>query len=331
MQRLKCSVVIRCYNEERHIGRLLSGLMQQDHSDLEIVVVDSGSTDATLDLAQRFPVRIVHIAQKEFSFGRSLNRGFAACDGDVVVCSSAHVYPTRKDWVRQLIEPMTEDSVALTYGKQRGDERSKFSEQRLFEAWFPDSSERSNDYPFCNNANSAIRKTEWARHPFDEDLTGLEDIDWAKRAVARGKKIVYVPWAEVIHVHEETPLRIFRRYEREAIALRNIYPEQHFYLFDLLHLLPKNVAHDVVAGMRGGRPLSVVSEIVVFRAMQFLGTFSGFHQRNRTADKLKSTFYYPGTPSVSGGEPSSGDDMRIVYSQGSLPVPPDQQELHDPS
>ena len=87
----KLSIVIRCYNEEEHIGRLLSGIMQQTVKDVEVVIVDSGSTDATLSIASRYPVRVVHIAPQEFSFGRSLNRGCAAATGDILVFASAHV------------------------------------------------------------------------------------------------------------------------------------------------------------------------------------------------------------------------------------------------
>jgi rhamnosyltransferase len=69
------SVVIRAYNEELHIGRLLGGLMQQTVRDLEIILVDSGSSDATLAIASRFPVKVVHIPPEQFTFGFSLNQG----------------------------------------------------------------------------------------------------------------------------------------------------------------------------------------------------------------------------------------------------------------
>ncbi len=66
------SIVIRCYNEEEHIGRLLSGIMQETLRDVEIILVDSGSTDATLATAARYPVRILSIEPEQVSFGRSL-------------------------------------------------------------------------------------------------------------------------------------------------------------------------------------------------------------------------------------------------------------------
>ena len=71
----KVSIVIRCYNEAKHIGKLLNGLTQQTVSDIEIIVVDSGSSDDTLIIANRYPVKILSITPEEFSFGRALNLG----------------------------------------------------------------------------------------------------------------------------------------------------------------------------------------------------------------------------------------------------------------
>ncbi len=70
-----CSIVIRAYNEEKHIGRLLTGIFQQTVKDVQVILVDSGSTDNTVQIASTFPVEIVHIKPEEFSFGFSLNQG----------------------------------------------------------------------------------------------------------------------------------------------------------------------------------------------------------------------------------------------------------------
>ncbi|MCX7977047.1 MAG: glycosyltransferase family 2 protein, partial [Bellilinea sp.] len=135
-----CSVVIRAYNEEKHIGRLLSGIMQQTLRDVQIVLVDSGSTDATVAIASRFPVEVVHIRPQEFTFGRSLNLGIAQTRADVVVMASAHVYPVYPDWLERLIEPFEDAQVAVAYGKQRGAATTQYSEHQVFRRWFPDQS-----------------------------------------------------------------------------------------------------------------------------------------------------------------------------------------------
>ena len=116
----------------------------------------------------------------------------------------------------------------MTYGKQRGYEGSKYSEHQIFHQWYPDASNLDQTTAFCNNANAAIRKSLWGLHPYDETLTGLEDLEWAKWAKSQGHKIAYAAEAEIIHIHNETPRGVHNRYRREAMALRKIYPESNF-------------------------------------------------------------------------------------------------------
>ena len=131
----KTSIIIRCYNEEAHIGRLLSGIVQQDNPEVEIVVVDSGSTDATLSIASQYPTRIIDIDKKDFSFGRSLNLGCEAAQGEILIIASAHVYPLFADWISQLIKPFSDEKVACVYGKPPEGGFTSPYQANVFRAW----------------------------------------------------------------------------------------------------------------------------------------------------------------------------------------------------
>jgi len=290
---LQCSVVIRCCNEEQHIGRLLSGIMQQTVKDMEIIVVDSGSTDATVSIASRYPAKILHIRPEEFSFGRSLNAGCQAASGEFIIIASAHIYPVYRDWLERLLAPFSDPQVALVYGKQRGNEKTRYSEQQVFAKWFPDESRQHQDHPFCNNANAAIRRSLWERLPYDETLTGLEDIDWARRAIELGYKIVYVGDADIAHVHNETYRQIYNRYRREAIALKRILPHERFSLWDFVRLLIGNMLSDYRHAWFDRVLHLNLGSIFTFRSMQFFGTYRGFTQRSPVTDQLRQTFFYP--------------------------------------
>ena len=289
----KISIVIRCYNEEQHIGRLLAGISQQTVQDLEIIIVDSGSTDATLSIASRFDTKILSIAPEEFSFGRSLNLGCQAAIGEFIVIVSAHVYPVYHDWLEQLVTPFNNPLVGLAYGKQRGNTTTKYSEHQIFAKWFPDQDDSNQDHPFCNNANAAIRRSLYQKLPYDETLTGLEDLDWAKRAMQLGYKIAYNAEAEIVHVHDESARRIYNRYRREAIALKHIFPQQHFSFGNFLLLFIANVANDYYHAWHDGVLLSNLWGIIVFRLMQLWGTYRGFCQQGPVNLQLRQTFYYP--------------------------------------
>src|SRR5215210_308718 len=193
------ALIVRCYNEEAHIGRLLTGALRQSRVPGEIIVVDSGSSDATLAIASAFPVRILHIEPADFSFGRALNLGLGAATADIAVFASAHVYPLYDSWIERLVAPFEHPGVALTYGRQHTPPDARFSEQQLMARWFPSRSVETQRHPFCNNANAAILRSIWETQPYDESLTGLEDLDWAKRALDSGKHLSYVADAPVVH------------------------------------------------------------------------------------------------------------------------------------
>ena len=287
----RCSLLIRCYNEGKHIEKLLKGILEQTESDIEILVVDSGSTDNTVAIASSYPVKIISIKPEEFSFGRALNIGCKEATGEFIVIASAHVYPLYRDWLELLLAPFNDPTVALTYGKQQGNECTQYSEHQVFAKWFPDESDLDQPHPFCNNANAAIRRSLWQPLPYNESLTGLEDLDWAKRAQQMGYKIAYVAKAAIVHVHEETPARIYNRYRREAIALKRILPQEQFRFRDFIRFFVGNTISDYFHAWHDGTLVAEFKNILVFRLMQFWGTYQGFH--DLVNNQLKQTFYYP--------------------------------------
>ncbi|NTV37130.1 MAG: glycosyltransferase family 2 protein [Anaerolineaceae bacterium] len=288
-----CSIVIRAYNEEKHIGKLLTGISHQTVKDVQVILVDSGSTDRTAEIARSFGVEIVNIKPDDFSFGRSLNLGISHARSEYVVIASAHVYPVYPDWLERLLEPFEDAQVALVYGKQRGMETTHFSEHQIFHHWFPDQSSHRQTHPFCNNANSAIRRSVWEQHPYNENLPALEDLAWARWAHDQGLGIAYIAEAEIIHVHNEIWKGIYNRYRREGMAFKQIYPQENFRWTDLFRLWTGNVVSDWRMAARQGLLQGNLTRIVRFRWNQFLGTYHGYHQSGPLTWKLKQAFYYP--------------------------------------
>jgi rhamnosyltransferase len=287
------SIIIRCRNEAKHIGKLLKGIMAQTIHDVEIIVVDSGSTDETLAIVAQFPVKIIHIRPQDFSFGYALNVGCRSAKGDILLFASAHVYPLYKDWLEKIVQPFDNEGVALVYGKQQGNEVTKFSEHQVFAKWFPAAATNNQLHPFCNNANCAVRRSVWETQPYNETLTGLEDLDWAKKAQANGWKIAYCADATIVHVHEETWKSIYNRYRREAIALRLIMIHEKFNFFNFIQLLTKNILNDCQQALHEGIFFKKCLEIVLFRWMQFYGTYRGFKESYLLDNHIRERFYYP--------------------------------------
>jgi cellulose synthase/poly-beta-1,6-N-acetylglucosamine synthase-like glycosyltransferase len=211
---------------------------------------------------------------------------------ELVVIASAHVYPVYPDWLESLLRPFDDERIALTYGKQRGPDSAKYSEQQVFHQWYPNAGYSKQPTAFCNNANAAIRKSLWEQHPYDETLTGLEDLAWGKWAMEQEYGIAYVPEAEIMHVHEETPRGVFNRYRREAMAFKKIYPESQFNVYDFLRLTIANIFSDLWHAARERVLWRNITSIFWFRFMQFHGTRMGHRETSLVTPQLRETFYY---------------------------------------
>jgi rhamnosyltransferase len=304
------SVIIRTLDEERHLRALLEAIEAQELEgvETEVVLVDSGSTDRTLVIAAEFGCRVERISRDEFSFGRSLNRGCAASDGEILVLISGHCVPCAPDWLDRLIAPIRSGEAGYTYGRQCGGSETRFSEEQLFDRQYPEKSNLQQEGFFCNNANAALRRDVWEKNLFDEESAGLEDMELAKRLQLQEHRIGYVAEAPVFHHHSESWNQVRWRFEREALALQGIMPEVHIGLGDFLRYFSSAVRHDLVIARQQGKLFRVATEVVCFRWQQYLGSYRGNHELRKLSKENKEHYFYPERTRVPGGGDRRGDD-----------------------
>lgn len=292
---MRASIIIRTLNEARYLGDLLAMISRQrtDGLEIETVLVDSGSTDGTVQIATDFGARITAIAKSEFSFGRSLNRGCEFATGDIFVLISGHCVPVNEFWLQTLCQPLLDGKIAYSYGRQIGDDKSNYSERRIFAKYFTEQSRVPQDGFFCNNANSAVLRSVWETYRFDEELTGLEDMDLAKRLITGGHQIGYVAEAPVFHHHQESWAQIRRRFEREAIALRTIMPEVHLSWLDVLRFVSASAIGDWRSARRNGIRSTSHLDMLRYRWNQYCGSYKGNHEHKLLSRQAKERFFYP--------------------------------------
>ncbi len=220
------SVVIRAKNEARFIGDTLAALFQPAAlQPLRVVVVDSGSTDATVEIARAFPVTLVQIRPEDFTYGYALNLGIAEAEGDVVASLSAHSLPADEHWLERLIEPFANPRVAGVYGRQLPRDNATFFELlgMRMTGLLSDTPRLLESQPLFSNANGAIRRSLWIDHPFDENVRGAEDIAWARTMQERGYLIAYEPGGAAYHSHGEPMHRYLRRLSHDVpIVIGNL-------------------------------------------------------------------------------------------------------------
>ena len=148
------SVVIRCKNEARWIGRCLFALAHQRRTEIEPVVVDNNSTDGTREVAEQAGARIVPIGDDEFSFGRAINRGFEVARHENVAILSAHCLPVDELWADYLVAALqAAPGIAGAYGRQEPlPDTSDFDKRDLW-LTFRDQRLHQTQDAFFHNAN----------------------------------------------------------------------------------------------------------------------------------------------------------------------------------
>lgn len=220
----QASVVVRTFNSARTLTSCLESLRAQTVVP-EIVVVDSGSTDVTLAIAERLADRIVQIPHESFSYGGALNRGAAVATAPIQFAFSSHCVLPRRDWIERSLRHYERPDVAGTNGQLTRPDGSPLLEEFILAA---DTPMPNLLWGFSNHASS-WRTDVWRTQPFDETLIASEDFEWSDRVLARGFVIVFDPALTVSgdHRRAQGPLALYRRSRRELLgvaAFRRVEP-----------------------------------------------------------------------------------------------------------
>jgi len=235
------SVLIRTKNEEKYLGQTLSAIFSQTYKDLEVLIVDSGSTDNTLAIAGEFPAIIYEIKPEDFTWGYALNYGFERANGKYVVCLSGHALPLTDQWLELLIANFKDDKVAAVMSSSLPfPDCNPFDRRGLLKRFNVPKQEIGAGPPYIfGNHSSVIRKSVWEKIPFDETLSYAEDHDWAMKVIKAGYKIIYEPEAKTYHSHNENLKQIYKRSYSEALARKTLKLQKYSLL---------SVVFDIFAG-----------------------------------------------------------------------------------
>jgi rhamnosyltransferase len=229
---VKTSILVLTKNEARNIDACLKAVYSQKSVDpFEVVIVDSCSTDATLEIASRFPVQIKQIPAETFHHARTRNFAASLAAGEILVFLVADAAPVSDTWLPSLIANFDDPRVGAAYGRQVPKPGSSLEREDALDAVYgeqkivKDPAHRNGlGYRFYHfsDVNAAIRRSVWAATRFPEDLQVFEDLGIAKRILDAGWKIVYEPEACVFHSHHHTTLGLFRRYFDIGYTLKHL-------------------------------------------------------------------------------------------------------------
>lgn len=206
----KVSIVMRSKNSDWVIGRALSALFSQEFRDFELLVVDSGSTDTTLDIVKNYPCRLVQIPAGDYYPGKVLNDAIKQCSSELIVFINSDSVMLTPQSLGNLVEAFDKEDLAGAFGRQLPRPEAHNWVRRDYALSFPE----SGDAPAWITLSlplAAIRRSVWERRPFYTDSWASEDTEWGNWARNAGLNVKYVPTATTMHSHNYTLKEIYGR------------------------------------------------------------------------------------------------------------------------
>lgn len=238
------SIILLTKNGQRYLEGILAVIFRQRTSRrFEVIAIDSGSSDGTLELLRRFPVSLRQIPPEQFNHGGTRNLGASMAKGEYLIFLSQDAEPADDQWLDQLVAPLAEDErVAGSYPGFLPRPGCHPMEAREILEWPLISAEvgvllvkravgnpdyASNPWPYIQfpNTCSCIRRSVWERFPF-KPVNFAEDQEWAKRVLEAGYATVFNPKAVIYHSHSYSAWVQFRRCYDHGSAMRDLFGKQ---------------------------------------------------------------------------------------------------------
>lgn len=294
----RVSIVIPTKNGGVIFKKVLEAIFErQTLRPFEVIIIDQKSTDGTLEVACRYPVRVLQIEPHEFRFGKTRNQGIRSAQGDYIVFLNQDTPPATEEWLFHLVHPFEKDeNLAGVYGKQIPCS-SNPCESFSMRYTYPDTpthyteediSRFSAFHILFSNVNACIRKDVWRRFHLNEKLIVDDDTEWAMRVLGEGYRILYEPRASVFHTNHYTLSKIFRRTFEFGVSHRIFVkiPRRTYWLLGCRFLFRE--IRDFVRC----RKFHMLPYLLLWESARALGfLFGHFHRTFPAALRLKMAFY----------------------------------------
>jgi rhamnosyltransferase len=218
------SIIIRSWNEGWALRDTLPALRLQNYSNWELIVIDSGSTDGSVDLIRKAqPQYFIQIEKHDYNPSRVMNHGMQLARSEFGIFLNADATPQGPSWLRPLVTALFPTNTAAVFGRQiaRPDCRAVFACD--YERCFGSARESSGWDHFFSMVSSGLRKDIWAQRGFWEKMQYSEDDEYTRWCKAEGYEVVYCPESVVMHSHNYTPAETYRRSFGEGRAMAAIW------------------------------------------------------------------------------------------------------------
>jgi len=218
------TIIMRSFNEGWALRGTLSALKNQRFTNWELIVIDSGSTDGSVDLIRAAePAHFIQIKPQEYNPSRVMNLGMNLSHSDFGIFLNADATPANSEWLEPLINALKDKNTAAVFGRQipRPDCRAVYAHD--YERCFGPGRESTRWQHFFSMVSSGLRKDIWTRRGFLEKMQYSEDDEYTRWCRSQDYRVVYCPESVVVHSHNYTPQQAYKRSYGEAKALAAVW------------------------------------------------------------------------------------------------------------
>jgi len=217
---IETSIILRIKNEEKWLRECLSRIFDQTYKNFEVIVVDSGSTDRSLEIARKFPVKIFSIKPEEFSYPYACNFGCRHAQASkYCVFLSGHSLPISRTWLEDGIAAFESDKILGVYGHIWPLPDASFWEKIFFNKYlqfltgvFRKNIVNKKGLGVLGFTNAIIRRDLWEKYNLDESYgVGGEDTAWADYWFKKGYHAVKSPKFSVYHSHGLSLIGLYKQ------------------------------------------------------------------------------------------------------------------------
>ena len=259
------SIIMRSYNEGWALQGTLEALRAQSFTDWELIVIDSGSTDGSVELIRAFqPRHFVQIQPAEYNPSRVMNHGMKLARAERCLFLNADATPQGTEWIPPLADALRDPQTAAVFSRQipRPDCGAVYACD--YDRCFGDRRESARWSHFFSMVSSGIRKDIWALRGFREDLQYAEDDEYTRWCRDQGYAVAYCPDSVVMHSHNYTLKQAYRRSFGDAHSMgqaascrREQYGALHTLYLGVLRDLQKDLSFCIRQGRLREFPYAV--------------------------------------------------------------------------
>ncbi len=244
-------IIMRTFNSAWVVDQTLAALFSQNFKDFELYIVDSGSTDSTLDIVKKYPCQLHTIPTGSYYPGNVLNEAILKTDGDVILFLNSDTVLLSSDSLQHLIKAFDDPDVHAAYGRQIPRPEADLWVQHDYAKSFP-SVEDAPDWITLSLPIAGLRRETWKKHPFYDKAWGSEDTEWGHWAKSQECKIKYVPEAIAMHSHNYTFKQLYGRRFIEGEADVFIY-DKATSLLKMIIAYSKSAVKDSILYVKHGK------------------------------------------------------------------------------